>query len=524
MASRASKDIPIILTFLDDGGLKREEIEHKLKEEGFKPQPLPAREQPTDSRAGVPFAAVLVFRHFDETRVDKALKSSCDYISKRGADVSRVICCNEEMLPPDEHILREWGATKVVHPADWKEVDVADRVLAALFGGFSTSVDGDLSGAGEKPYMECWVPFKGTSVPRRIIGATKVMRELFDDIELYSGLSPDPVLIRGDTGTGKELVAAAIHSPNKLSKSRYITINIAELTPDLLPNELFGHSAGAFTGAGVQSRGLLAEAGKGTVFIDEIGDLDKENQARLLRVFSNLEVRPVGAAHEKRIPLNARLIFATHQLLEEKCARNEFRHDLYRRITEGHTINLRKLSERKGDLELLAKEFFNEWREERKTRQDIYSLQQSDYDKIVDLCVKHEFTGNVRALRGILRGCFSRSLKDKKFDVKNLEFEIDVDLNAMRKFVIKSDDVSSPSPATHSVSFNPAEDTFEDFLTRARTIYYTEVYRAAWGRVDVALQRADVGKKTFYKYCKRKQRQEVLESIKSQKPSNTNFG
>lgn len=341
-------------------------------------------------------------------------------------------------------------------------------------------LDGVEINNGEKPYMECWVPFKAANAKRKIIGATKVMRELFADVEFYNSL-PDPILIRGETGTGKELVAAAIHSPNTPSKARYITINIAEITPSLLPNELFGHSREAFTDARGERRGLLAEAGYGTVFIDEIGDLDKDNQARLLRVFSNLEIRPVGATHEKRVPLNARLIFATHQLLEEKCAKNEFRHDLYRRITEGHTIHLRPLRERKGDMELLAKEFFNEWRVERKEHKNVFTLQQSDYDKIVDLCVKHEFSGNLRSLRGVLRGCFSLSLKDKKFNIAHLKLEFDIDQNLMEKSIIRSNEVISSDTGMHSVPFDPDIDTFEEFLTRARLIYYTEVFKAAGG-------------------------------------------
>ncbi|HEV2764062.1 MAG TPA: sigma 54-interacting transcriptional regulator [Pyrinomonadaceae bacterium] len=502
----------MVLTFLDDGGLKRHEVENKLCAEGFELRPLTGWQQPAAPGVGIAFAAVFIFRSYDSELVDRALETCVRVTDERGGSRPRVICCTEELPPEDEANLREWGAAKVIRPAAWNESDVADRVLAALFGGFGISVrDGEVAG-GERPYMLCWVPFKGRTAPRKIIGATRVMRDLFEEIELYSSVR-DPVLIRGDTGTGKELVAAAIHSPNKKGQARYITINIAEISPGLLANELFGHSPEAFTDARHERPGLLAEAKDGTVFIDEIGDLDKDNQTRLLRVFSNLEIRPVGAAHEKRIPFLARLIFATHQPLEEKCVNGEFRHDLYRRITEGHTINLRKLWERKGDLELLAKEFFGEWHAERKHHANIYSLRQSDYDKIVDLCIKHEFLGNLRGLRGILRGSFSRGLRYKTFDVKDLEHEIDVDQNLLRLLRTGGDETDGSAPPRCSIPFDPRKETFKKVKAKVPDVYFTEIFREAKGDVKVAMRLAGVGKKTFYNYCTEEKRRAVLESL-----------
>lgn len=514
MTSSASNNKPVIITFLDADDQNQYEVTRKLQEEGFKPRQPLGRGRAT-SPAEVPFAGILAFKNFDENRIDKALQATRDHLSENRGNPDHIICCCESLLPRDAAQLRNWGAAKVVQPESWDARAVADRILAALFGGFNKLTHGVEAHNGEKPYMECWVPFKAKRAKRRIIGATRVMRELFGDIEFYSSLR-DPILIRGETGTGKELVAAAIHSPNVYSNARYITINIAEISSDLLPNELFGHCPEAFTDARTPRPGLLAEAGDGTVFIDEIGDLDKENQARLLRVFSNLEIRPVGATHEIRVALEARLIFATHQPLEAKCANNLFRHDLYRRITEGHTIWLPPLRERKGDIELLAKEFYNEWRLEREEREDIFALLQVDYDNIVDLCVSDEFPGNVRALRGALRGCFSRSLKARKFDIANLEREITTD-RELRQKTVATDGGVMTSASIRSISFDPEIDTLKEVLTKTRTVYFKEVYRAAGGRSDVAIKVADVGKKTFYEYCKDEQRREVLKSIKNKK-------
>jgi DNA-binding NtrC family response regulator len=469
----------IILTFLDADQLNQAEFLNRLHEEGFAPPDPGSQGQPTAPLVGVPSAAVLLFAYPDLGRIDAELRKLLSQLDEQGGNPAHVIICGMDLPPNDERKLRSWGATKIIQPTSWDAGAVADRVLAALFGGFGTQQNGAEGDTAEKPYLECWVPFKATNTNRKIIGATKVMREVFADIEFYSRLS-DPILIRGETGTGKELVAAAIHSPNcKPPRARkYITINIAEITPSLLPNELFGHSREAFTDARGDKLGLLAEAGHGTVFIDEIGDLDKENQARLLRVFSNLEIRPVGAKHEKRVPLNARLIFATHQPLEKKCDEGKFRHDLYRRITEGHTIHLRPLRERKGDLELLAKEFFKEWNEERAGRK-VSELQQGDYDKIVDLCVTHNFPGNVRGLRGILRGCFNQSLKEgKRFDIDHLKTEINIDRKQAEKSVTVNDEDMKPAPSECTVTFDPLTENLKDFLKRARSKYCTEVYKA----------------------------------------------
>jgi len=514
---------PIILTVLDSDGLKCSEIVSTLEDEGFTSHLLASPRRLARRIVRIPFAGVLIFEQFDPDRIDRALKETRGYVQEGGGNSKNLIFCGKDLLPKDELVLRNLGVNKVVQSQSWKTKTVADRVLAALFGGFGT-VDGSDEGEafdeddGERPYIKCRVPFKGTSTARRIIGATKIMRDVFGEIEVYSS-SPDPVLIRGETGTGKELVAAAIHSSNDANAARkYIPINIAEIASDVLPSELFGHRKGAFTGAQLDRKGLLVEAGNGTVFIDEIGDLDKNNQARLLRVFANREIRPVGAEHARTVPFEARLIFATHQPLEEKCLNGEFRPDLYQRIREGHTIRLPSLAERKGDIELLAKEFFREWHQDRIAHKNIFTLQQSDFDKIVDLCINHEFPGNVRGLRGILRGCFNLSLKDQRFNIARLqlELEIDIERKPTERSVEQDEGVRSAGRECF-VIFNPKVDSFDDFKKRAAVEYCTRVYWAAGREIDRALRVAKIAKKTFYSYLpkrehKRKQRQEVLGS------------
>jgi DNA-binding NtrC family response regulator len=183
------------------------------------------------------------------------------------------------------------------------------------------------------------------------------------------------------------------------------------------------------------------------------------------------------------------------------CWEEKFRVDLYQRIKEGDTLRIPSLSERKGDLELLAKEFFSQWEEDQiRHHKDTLELKQSDFDKIVDLCIKHKFHGNVRGLKGILRSCFKRSLVDQRFNIERLEFELDIDKDQMDKYANES--VGGIKPTSHncSVTFDPREDKYKNFLERALNIYFTEVLRAAGGSPKRAIDLSKASRKTFFKY------------------------
>jgi DNA-binding NtrC family response regulator len=497
----------ILLTFLEPDDVERSELVTIFREEGFAPLEVTNRKPLRRAAGRPPFAAVLVLSQFDPCEAEKALGMMHDYIREDGGNPAHVIACGRDLIPKDENALRDAGSDKVIRPATWKARQVSERVLAALYGGFITPREGERADTfvkfeeGEKPYIECEVPYKRTTETRRLIGHTRIMRELRTKIKAY-GSSPDPVLIRGATGTGKELVAAAIHSSNEANKAKdYIPINISELGQEVLPSELFGHVKGAFTGAVAKRQGLLEEAGDGTVFIDEIGDLDLPNQARLLRVFENRQIRPVGARYKERVAFNARLIFATHKYLERMCAEGGFRQDLYQRLREVHNLDVPLLSKRPGDLELLTKEFFGKWKEERAGRHtDTFDLKQSDYDKVVDLCIGHEFRGNVRGLRGILRACFSDSLIDRRFNIERLRSEIDIDRRQVEKSGRGDGEGISTGPHLPSITFDPSGEKYQEFLEKARAEYFTQVYRTAGRQLEQGSKVSGVTEKTFRQY------------------------
>ena len=168
-----------------------------------------------------------------------------------------------------------------------------------------------------------------------------------------------PVLITGESGTGKEVFARFLHAKSRRRDKAFVAVNCGALSPTLLESTLFGHKRGAFTGAVRDAPGLLAEADGGTVFLDELGDMDPSLQVKLLRTLETGEVLPVGAA--RAVTVDVRVISATHKPLEEMIAQKTFRDDLYWRV-RGIEIALPRLADRIGDLPLLAQHFLNQAR------------------------------------------------------------------------------------------------------------------------------------------------------------------
>ena len=187
-----------------------------------------------------------------------------------------------------------------------------------------------------------------------IIGEAPAMQEVFRAIGRLSN-SNITVLINGDSGTGKELVAHALHKHSPRKQSKFIALNVAAIPKDLIESELFGHEKGAFTGASQRREGRFEQADGGTLFLDEIGDMPSEAQTRLLRVLADGEFYRVGG--RTPIKVDVRIIAATHQNLEKLVSENAFREDLFHRINVIR-VHVPKLSERKEDIPQLAKHFF----------------------------------------------------------------------------------------------------------------------------------------------------------------------
>jgi two-component system response regulator AtoC len=190
-----------------------------------------------------------------------------------------------------------------------------------------------------------------------IKGNSEPMQRVFELLEktVHTNIN---VMITGETGTGKEVVAKAIHYNSNRSKHPFVALNVAAIPRELIESELFGYEKGAFTGADKPKSGKFEEANKGTLFLDEIGELDITVQAKLLRVLQEREVTRLGS--NKAVSFDARILVATHKNLFEEVKAGRFREDLYYRLM-GISIDLPPLKERKGDILILSKLFIKEF-------------------------------------------------------------------------------------------------------------------------------------------------------------------
>ena len=201
------------------------------------------------------------------------------------------------------------------------------------------------------------------------------------------------VMVRGETGTGKEVIARAIHDHSAHAEEPFIAVNCTALTDTLLESELFGHVKGAFTGAWVRRKGYFELAGDGTIFLDEIGDTSPEFQTKLLRVLQERRFYPVGG--EAPRTTEARVIAATHQPMEDLVAEGRFREDLYFRLKVVE-IRVPPLRERAGDIELIAMALLGRIR--RETHRDVRRISEEAMARLQ----AYEWPGNVRELENAL--------------------------------------------------------------------------------------------------------------------------
>jgi DNA-binding NtrC family response regulator len=223
---------------------------------------------------------------------------------------------------------------------------------------------------------------------RDFVTADAPLLRLLHEAELHAGCDI-PVLITGETGSGKEVLARAVHRCSGRASGPFVAVNMLAVSPTLFESEFFGHARGAFTGADRDRAGYLAQAGGGTLFLDEIGDLPLEIQGKLLRVLQEREYTPVGKTRPERV--DARFVAATNQDLEARVREGKFRKDLYYRLQFAH-VHLPPLRERVGDVPLLVAHVLRELQRPGVTVED----------EALALLERHDWPGNVRELRGVL--------------------------------------------------------------------------------------------------------------------------
>jgi DNA-binding NtrC family response regulator len=228
-----------------------------------------------------------------------------------------------------------------------------------------------------------------------IIGRAPEMEKLYRIIA-KAAQSSHPVLILGESGTGKEMVARSIHFSGPHHEKPFIPVDCGSLVPTLIESELFGYVKGAFTGANHSKDGLMAIAEGGTIFLDEVGELPVDLQAKLLRAIQEKEIRPVGST--RRVPINVRILAATNRDLEQAVAQGTFRRDLYFRL---NVLSLRipALRERRQDIPILAQHFLDRFNRDSDQDKELS-------DEALKAMLAYDWPGNVRELENCLeRAC-----------------------------------------------------------------------------------------------------------------------
>ncbi len=282
------------------------------------------------------------------------------------------------------------------------------------------------------------------------------------------------VLLRGETGSGKEVVARAIHDLSRRSKGPFVPVNCAAIPEQLMESMLFGHEKGSFTGAVHTRRGHFEEAHGGTILLDEIGDMALELQAKILRVLQDRVVQPIGG--KRQIKVDVRILAATHQDLEQMVRAGRFREDLYYRLRELEIV-LPPLRERMEDLEMLSQRFLAEAKEELGLAQP-QTLHPDAFARLS----RHPFRGNIRELRHVLKGAALRAAGGTI-----LVAHLDLDRSDVRAPGAES--VEHPSPT--------AGQTWKEKLELQEKQALQRTFEAAGGNLTKAAEMFGVPRTTY---------------------------
>jgi DNA-binding NtrC family response regulator len=307
-----------------------------------------------------------------------------------------------------------------------------------------------------------------------MIGQSDAIHAVFDTIDQISGTNVD-VLITGETGTGKELVARSIHQRSSRSAARFVPVDCGAIPEDLLESELFGHERGAFTGAHAKSLGLLEFANHGTFFMDEVAQLSLRLQAKLLRALQERRVRRLGGRHE--IDIDVRVLAATSMDLDEEAGAQRFRMDLLYRIKVAH-IHLPPLRTRTEDIPLLTKHFTERYAREMGREVEL------DTGALEVLC-GYQWPGNVRELQNVLKRTIAMS----------------------RSAVITADDLPEALVAAAVIRQTGSAPGYfelrEQHVAAFEKEYLQRMLHACHGNISQAAAEARLPRGTFYRLLNR---------------------
>jgi two-component system response regulator AtoC len=299
-----------------------------------------------------------------------------------------------------------------------------------------------------------------------IVTGDREMLRLLHEAELHAA-SEIPVLITGETGVGKELLARAVHHASRRASGPFVAVNMLSLSPTLFESEFFGHVKGAFTGADRDKAGYMAQANGGALFLDEIGDLSLEIQGKLLRILQEGEFTPVGRTRPE--PANVRFIAATNQDLEKLVQQKRFRKDLYYRL-QFAVLPIPPLRDRPDDVLLLAAHFLGAAGKRLKIE-----------DEAHEALLEHVWPGNVRELKGVIEAAANLA-------------ERGVIEAGMLRLPVRSSRETATAPATKTGALEPLADVERRHILA--------VYDALGGNKSQTARVLDIGLQTLHRKLK----------------------
>lgn len=311
-----------------------------------------------------------------------------------------------------------------------------------------------------------------------LIGQSPAMRKVFDLIQRAAG-SDATVLIAGDSGTGKELVARAIHSASPRESRRFVPVNCGAIPENLIESELFGHVKGSFTGAVVDKRGLFEEADGGTLFLDEIGELPLALQVKLTRALQERAVRRVGSNEERKV--DVRVVAATNIDVKEAVAAGKFRDDLYYRLNI-FPIRVPRLRERKEDVPMLAAFFLDRHRSPARPGPEGFTAE------ALSALVRYDWPGNVRELENAVERALAVTDGPR------------IGLEALPDEVSTASGASLTSGAVTSLSYHEVVRLATDRISRE---YLVALLREFGGNVTKAAERAGMTRESLHRLLRR---------------------
>jgi len=318
---------------------------------------------------------------------------------------------------------------------------------------------------------------KAVEVRHQMVGESPVLRQIMAAISRAAPTNAT-ILITGESGVGKELVARTIHRNSLRSRERFVQVNCAAIPEELIESELFGHEKGSFTGATEKQVGKFEQADKGTIFLDEVGDMSAKTQAKVLRVLQEGEVERLGSA--RTIKVDVRVIAATNKNLEEEIEKGQFREDLYFRLAV-IPIHVPPLRERPEDIPLLVRHYMESFSRENNARQKRIT------PSAMDVLQRYRWKGNIRELRNTIERLYIMTGGDT------------IDAADLPSAVRSPAGVAAPRPAAGGDAETAKAGTLREFKDSAERTYLVQKLRENGWNISKTAEAIDTPRSNLYK-------------------------